>query len=58
MDSPGIGENPVMDSVIKRFVANNEINGFIYLIKSNSGSRVDEDRVGFQLHRYEIYTVE
>lgn len=47
-----------MDSVIKRFVANNEIHGFIYLIKSNSGSRVDEDRVGFQLHRYEIPTLE
>lgn len=46
VDSPGIGENPVMDSVIKRFVANNEIHGFIYLIKSNSGSRVDEDRLG------------
>lgn len=46
VDSPGIGENPVMDSVIQHFVANNEINGFIYLIKSNSGSRVDEDRLG------------
>lgn len=54
MDSPGIGENPVMDSVIKRFVANNEIHGFLYLIKSNSGSRVDEDRVGFQL-TFEIF---
>lgn len=45
VDSPGIGENPVMDGVIQRFVANNQINGFIYLIKSDSGSRVDEDRV-------------
>lgn len=45
MDSPGIGENPVMDGVIQRFVANNRIDGFIYLIKSDSGARVDEDRV-------------
>ncbi|XP_078340657.1 uncharacterized protein LOC111108748 [Crassostrea virginica] len=46
VDSPGIGENPVMDGVIQRFVANNRIDGFIYLIKSDSGARVDEDRIG------------
>ncbi|XP_061187855.1 uncharacterized protein LOC133195894 [Saccostrea echinata] len=46
VDSPGIGENPQMDSVIKHFVESNQINGFIYLIKSDSGQRVDEDRIG------------
>ncbi|XP_062611406.1 uncharacterized protein LOC134273227 [Saccostrea cucullata] len=46
VDSPGIGENPQMDNVIKRFVETNQINGFIYLIKSDSGQRVDEDRIG------------
>lgn len=37
MDLLGIGENLVMDSVIKCFVVNNEIYGFLYLIKLNSG---------------------
>ncbi|XP_062611407.1 uncharacterized protein LOC134273229 [Saccostrea cucullata] len=46
VDSPGIGENELMDSVIGNFVSANEIMGFIYLIKSDSAGGVDEDKLG------------
>lgn len=45
VDSPGIGENSAMDSVITHFVSEHHIMGFIYVIKSDNAGGVDEDRV-------------
>lgn len=45
VDSPGIGENDAMDRVIVNFVAENQINGFLYIIKTDNGGGVDEDRL-------------
>lgn len=47
VDSPGIGENSAMDSVITHFVSEHHIMGFIYVIKSDNAGGVDEDRVSF-----------
>ena len=47
VDSPGIGENDAMDKVIVQFVAENQINAFLYIIKTDNGGGVDEDRVFF-----------
>ncbi|OWF42783.1 uncharacterized protein LOC110460595 [Mizuhopecten yessoensis] len=44
VDSPGIGENEAMDSVIADFIRENEIMGYIYVIKSDNSGGVDEDR--------------
>lgn len=46
VDSPGIGENEAMDSVIADFIQSNEIMGYVYVIKSDNSGGVDEDRVG------------
>lgn len=46
VDSPGIGENSAMDSVITHFVSEHHIMGFIYVIKSDNAGGVDEDRLG------------
>ena len=45
VDSPGIGENAEMDKVVMNFVCEQEINAFIYAIKSDNAGGVDEDRV-------------
>lgn len=45
VDSPGIGENDEMDKVIINFVNENQINGFLYAIKSDNAGGVDEDRL-------------
>ncbi|XP_033744463.1 uncharacterized protein LOC117330355 [Pecten maximus] len=45
VDSPGIGENEAMDSVIADFIQENEIMGYIYVIKSDNAGGVDEDRL-------------
>ncbi|XP_060075728.1 uncharacterized protein LOC132555397 [Ylistrum balloti] len=45
VDSPGIGENEAMDSVIADYVEANEINGFMYVIKSDNSGGVEEDRL-------------
>ena len=49
VDSPGIGENPAMDSVITRFISEHHIMGFIYIIKSDNAGGVDEDRVSYKI---------
>ncbi|XP_061187110.1 uncharacterized protein LOC133195272 [Saccostrea echinata] len=46
VDSPGIGENSAMDSVVTQFVSQHHIMGFIYVIKSDNAGGVDEDRLG------------
>ncbi|XP_021369321.1 uncharacterized protein LOC110460623 isoform X2 [Mizuhopecten yessoensis] len=45
VDSPGIGENEAMDSVIANYVEENEIMGFMYVIKSDNSGGVEEDRL-------------
>lgn len=45
IDTPGIGENDGMDVVVEKFVDENQVTGFIYMIKSDNGGGVDEDRV-------------
>lgn len=45
VDSPGIGENEAMDSVITGFIQENEIMGYVYVIKSDNSGGVDEDRL-------------
>ncbi|XP_033744459.1 uncharacterized protein LOC117330352 [Pecten maximus] len=45
VDSPGIGENEAMDSVIADYVEENEIMGFMYVIKSDNSGGVEEDRL-------------
>ncbi|XP_060075715.1 uncharacterized protein LOC132555385 [Ylistrum balloti] len=45
VDSPGIGENEAMDNVIADFIRENEIMGYIYVIKSDNAGGVDEDRL-------------
>lgn len=45
VDTPGIGENEDMDKVIEQFVDDNQVMGFIYIIKSDAGGGVDEDRL-------------
>ena len=49
IDSPGIGENDGMDTVIETFVDTNQVMGFIYIIKSDNGGGVDEDRVTYSI---------
>jgi hypothetical protein len=34
-----------MDKVIEKFVEENQVMGFVYIIKSDAGGGVDEDRV-------------
>ncbi|KAK3101391.1 hypothetical protein FSP39_003201 [Pinctada imbricata] len=46
VDSPGIGENDAMDEVITAFVEENDIMGFLYIVKSDNAGGVDEDRLG------------
>lgn len=45
VDTPGVGENDDMDKVIEKFVEENQVMGFVYIIKSDAGGGVDEDRV-------------
>jgi hypothetical protein len=45
VDSPGIGENAEMDKVVMDFVDEQQINAFMYAIKSDNAGGVDEDRV-------------
>jgi hypothetical protein len=44
VDTPGVGENEDMDTVIEKFVGENQVMGFVYIIKSDAGGGVDEDR--------------
>jgi len=45
VDTPGVGENEDMDTVIEKFVEENQVMGFVYIIKSDAGGGVDEDMV-------------
>lgn len=45
MDTPGIGEDPAMDKVLLDYVEQNDIYGFIYVIKSDNAGGVAKDRV-------------
>lgn len=45
VDTPGVGENEDMDTVIEKFVEENQVMGFVYIIKSDAGGGVNEDRV-------------
>ncbi|XP_063436025.1 uncharacterized protein LOC134717044 [Mytilus trossulus] len=45
IDTPGIGENDDMDVVVEKFVDENQVTGFIYMIKSDNAGGVDEDRL-------------
>ena len=50
VDSPGIGESKEMGNVLKNFVKNNDVFGFVFTIASN--------RAGGMLHKVSInYTV-
>ena len=46
IDSPGFGENAVMDKLLMDYIATNQIFAFIYVIKSDNAGGVQEDRVG------------
>ncbi|CAG2254663.1 unnamed protein product [Mytilus edulis] len=43
--TPGIGENDGMDVMVEKFVDENQVTGFIYVIKSDNGGGVNEDRL-------------
>lgn len=45
VDTPGIGENDEMKQVLLNYVEQNEIYGFIYVIKSDNAGGVAKDRV-------------
>lgn len=56
VDSPGIGENEAMDSVIADYVGKHEIMGFMYVIKSDNSGGVEEDRVSVLVYIYATHT--
>lgn len=45
VDTPGIGENELMDSVTMNFIKSTHTSAFIYVIKSDAAGGVQEDRV-------------
>lgn len=46
IDTPGIGENDAMEDLLKKFIQENHIQGFIYVIKIDGGDGgVQEDRI-------------
>ena len=45
VDTPGIGEDKVMDSVTFNYVKDTFVNGFIYVVKSDTAGGVQEDQV-------------
>ena len=45
MDTPGIGENNTMTSVLLDYVRDNDVYGFLYVIKSDNAGGVASDRV-------------
>lgn len=48
-DTPGIGENDYLEQYLMDYIATHEILGFVYIIFSDDGGGVKEDRVGFKL---------
>lgn len=45
VDTPGIGENNEMKQLLLDYIAENEIYGFIYVIKSDNAGGLAKDRV-------------
>lgn len=46
-DTPGIGENEFLEEYLMSYITNHEILGFVYVIFSDDGGGVKEDRVCF-----------
>lgn len=44
-DTPGIGENEFLEDYLMEYISRTEILGFIYVIFSDDGGGVQEDRV-------------
>ena len=49
MDTPGIGENTEMKQVLLNYIEENQIYGFIYVIKSDNAGGVAKDRVSTKM---------
>lgn len=45
IDSPGFGESRQLDQVLLDFIANKDVFGFIYVIKSDNAGGVQQDRL-------------
>ncbi|CAG5127186.1 unnamed protein product [Candidula unifasciata] len=45
VDTPGIGENEVMDDVTMNFIKSTHVSAFIYVIKSDTAGGIQEDRL-------------
>ena len=56
MDTPGIGESNAMKSVLLDYVNENNIYGFIYVIKSDNAGGVAADRVQYFMSNFQILT--
>ncbi|KAK3610636.1 hypothetical protein CHS0354_009100 [Potamilus streckersoni] len=45
VDSPGIGENEFLENLVIDYIARTEIQGFMYVIKTDAAGGVQEDRL-------------
>lgn len=45
VDTPGIGENEYLETELINFISENQIRGFMYIIKTDNAGGVQEDRV-------------
>ncbi|ESO95800.1 hypothetical protein LOTGIDRAFT_160347 [Lottia gigantea] len=45
VDTPGFGENNTLNDKVVRFISSSSITGFIYLIRTDTGGGVEEDRL-------------
>ncbi|KAL3853541.1 hypothetical protein ACJMK2_017076 [Sinanodonta woodiana] len=45
VDSPGIGENEFLENLVIDYIAKTEIEGFMYVIKTDAAGGVQEDRL-------------
>lgn len=51
IDTPGIGENTTMGSVLLKYIEKHDIYGFVYVIKSDNSGGVAKDRLIYLLQQ-------